>query len=312
MTTSTAAGGFMQPPLSPAPSTSTVTPSILPEQRSHPLRAGSMKETAVINHVDKKILAINRRHAKKFSSVYESVGGQSQGQGQVQGQNGVGIGLGNKGNETKEVEGERGYESFKEFAKDVEGIIDVLWVSGTPTLQIPYLISFSVLVNTYLPSYPFTPTSTFRLLRKLDSFFASLIVGEDAETGKPLSGFEGGRSLVSMTEKVRIKSICEAARVGVVEAMEKGDDDLDLDGDGDDEMDDDDFNFGDDDELGLDLDGSGPSRWEMETARVYEKTIQLLGDELGTEVEYCDEDMAQGDAAGNTLGNENGGGIMSP
>ncbi|KAL4961218.1 general transcription factor IIH subunit TFB6 family [Aspergillus stella-maris] len=312
MSTSTTGGGFMQPPLSPAPSTSTVTPSILPKQRSHPLRAGSMKETAVINHVDKKILAINRRHAKKFSSVYEGlgVGGQSQGQGQVQVQvqRQSGIGIAHTGNETKDVEGERGYESFKEVAKDVEGIIDVLWVSGTPTLQIPYLISLSVLVNTYLPSYPFTPTSTFRLLRKLDSFFASLILGEDAETGKPLSGFEGGRILVSMTEKVRIKSICEAARVGVVEAMEKGDDDLD--GEEDDDMDDDDSNFGDDDDM--DLGGSGPSRWEMETARVYEKTIQLLGDELGTEVEYCDEDMAQGDAADNALGNENGDGIMCP
>ncbi|KAL4792730.1 hypothetical protein BDV19DRAFT_391854 [Aspergillus venezuelensis] len=310
MTTSTTGGGFMQPPLSPAPSTSTVTPSILPEQRSHPLRAGSMKEAAVINHVDKKILAINRRHAKKFSSVYEGVGGQSQGQVQVQVQRQNGIGIAHTGNETKEVEGERGYESFKEVAKDVEGIIDVLWVSGTPTLQIPYLISLSVLVNTYLPSYPFTPTSTFRLLRKLDSFFASLILGEDAETGKPLSGFESGRSLVSMTEKVRIKSICEAARVGVVEAMEKGDDYDDEDQNEGDDMDDDDFNIGDDNDI--DLGDSGPSRWEMETARVYEKTIQLLGDELGTEVEYCDEDMAQGDAAENTLGNDNGGGIMSP
>ncbi|KAL4945953.1 hypothetical protein BDV06DRAFT_174654 [Aspergillus oleicola] len=287
MSVSTTGGGFMQPPLSPAPSTSTVTPSILPEQRSHPLRAGSIKETAVINHVDKKILAINRRHAKKFSSVFEGAGGQAQGQN----------GIGDKSGAKEGDEGERGYESFNEVAADIESIIDVLWVSGTPTLQIPYLISLSVLVNTYLTSYPFTPKSTFRLLRKLDSFFASLILGEDAETGKPLSGFEGGRGLVSMTEKVRIKSIAEAARVGVVEVVERGEDDFENEdrGEEDGDLDDDE----DDDELGVDFggSGSGPSRWEMETARVYEKTIQLLGDELGTEVEFCDEDMAKGDEA---------------
>ncbi|KAL4930542.1 general transcription factor IIH subunit TFB6 family [Aspergillus undulatus] len=296
-------GGFMQPPLSPAPSTSTVTPSVLPQQRTHPLRGGSMKETVVINHVDKKILAINRRHAKKFSSVFEK---GSQLQPQARAQNGSGsanaIGLGD-GAQDQDAS-ERGYESFREVVKDVESIVDVLWVSGTPTLQIPYLISLSVLVNSYLPSYPFAATSTFRLLRKLDSFFASLILGEDSETGQPLSGFEGKRNLVSMTEKVRIKSIAEAARVGVVEAQERGDDIDEEDGDGDGDEFDDFDDFGD-----MDLGGAGGAgRWEMETARVYEKTIQLLGDGLGTEVEFCDEDMARGDEEGIGTGN----GILSP
>ncbi|KAL4784510.1 hypothetical protein BJX76DRAFT_327216, partial [Aspergillus varians] len=176
---SSGGGGFMQPSaLSPAPSTSTVTPSVLPKQRSHPLRAGSAKETTVINHVDAAILAINRRHAKKFSSVFD----------QPQGLNGTST---TPAAEKMEVEkaADRGYESFGEVVKDFEGIVDVLWVSGTPSLQIPYLISLSVLVNTYLPDYPFTAKPTFRLLRKLDFFFASLILGEDAETGQPLSGF---------------------------------------------------------------------------------------------------------------------------
>ena len=104
---SSTAGEFMQPSLpSPAPSSSTATPSILPKQRSHPLRPGSTKETTVINHVDRVILTINRRHAKKFSSAYED---PSQPASQT----------------------ERGYESFQEVAKDIEGLVDVLWVSGT-------------------------------------------------------------------------------------------------------------------------------------------------------------------------------------
>lgn len=163
------------------------------------------------------------------------------------------------------------------------------------SLQIPYLISLSVLVNSFLPSYPFAPKHVFRLLRKLDSFFAALLTGEDAETGQPLSGFEGRRSVVSMTEKVRIKSITEAARVGVVEAGERGDGDGDGNGDGDGFVDGDEDEESEEDDMDVDGVGPVPGRWEMETARVYEKTVQLLGDELGTSVEFCDEDMARGE-----------------
>ena len=76
-----------------------------------------MKETTVINHLDKSILAVNRRHAKKFSSTYEGADAETQGQGQ--GQQGQGL--------------ERGYEGFKELVRDVEGLVDVVWVSGTRT-----------------------------------------------------------------------------------------------------------------------------------------------------------------------------------
>ncbi|KAF9886401.1 hypothetical protein FE257_011433 [Aspergillus nanangensis] len=267
-TTDGSGGGFIPPSLpSPAPTSSTVTPSLLPTQRSHPLRAGSTKETTVINHVDKTLLMINRRHAKKFSGAFD---------------------------DQNQKESERGYESFKEVVKDLEGLVDVLWVSGTPSLQIPYLISLAVLVNTYLPDYPFLPKATFRLLRKLDSVFTSLLTGEDAETGASLSGFENRRNVVSMTEKVRIKSIAETCRVSVVEAREQIDEpgggDYDYDDDEDDDDEDDDELFGEEEYA------DAPGRWEMETAKVYEKTIQLLGDELGRAGDFCDDNMAAGEA----------------
>lgn len=105
-------GGFLQPSLpSPAPSamsSSTMTPSTLPRQRTRPLKSGSMKETALINHIDKEILKVSRRHAKKFSSA---IGKQDE----------------------PEDKNERGYESFKEVVKDIEPIIDVIWISGTRT-----------------------------------------------------------------------------------------------------------------------------------------------------------------------------------
>lgn len=114
-------GGFLNPTLSsPAPSTatnaishSTTTPSHLPRQRMHPLKSGGVKESSLINYVDGKILRINRRHAKKFSSVIED---QKDADG---------------GDEDKDEEETKGYESFKEVAKDIEEVIDVVWVSGT-------------------------------------------------------------------------------------------------------------------------------------------------------------------------------------
>jgi hypothetical protein len=69
-----------------------------------------MKETTVINHIDAQLLTINRRHAKKFSSTYDDQSAQDP---------------------------ERGYESFDEVARDIEGVIDVLWVSGTRTSSSP-------------------------------------------------------------------------------------------------------------------------------------------------------------------------------
>jgi Subunit 11 of the general transcription factor TFIIH len=83
-----------------------------------------------------------------------------------------------------------------------------------------------------------------------------------------------------MTEKVRIKSIAEMGRLAVVQANdredEENDDEMDLDGDG---IDDD----SDDSAEGVAVDRypEGLGKWEMEAGRVYERTIDLLGGELG-------------------------------
>lgn len=113
----------------------------------------------------------------------------------------------------------------------------------------------------------------------MDIIFASLLLGEDVETGVPLSGFEYTKNIVNTTEKVRIKSIAEASRIAVVEMREK---DVEYQDDGDDSE--------NDWEDGIDIDESEfetshTGLWEMEAARVYERTIQFLGDELGKEGE---------------------------
>lgn len=157
------------------------------------------------------------------------------------------------------------------------------------SLQIPYLISLAVLLNSFLPSYPFTPRTTFRILRKLDVMFASLLRGWDVDAdgnATPLSGFEDRKDIVSMTEKVRIKSIAETGRVVVFESRrgEKGSESnvasATDDDDGQDEG-------GEEEE-----EYENVGRWEMEAARVYERTIQLLGDEFGRVGEFGDFDVS--------------------
>lgn len=172
------------------------------------------------------------------------------------------------------------------------------------------MISLSVLVNSSLSDYPFSPRSTFRLLRKLDSVFASLLLGEDAESGAPLPGFETRRNVVSMTEKVRIKSIAETCRMVVMEVRGRDDEEEEEEeeeegGDGGSASDDDDEDMvdvlGNGAGAGLSANGNGndmdyretPGRWEMEAARVYERTIQLLGDELGKQGEFVDDITAE-------------------
>lgn len=80
----------------------------------HPLKPGGVKESSLINYVDGKILRINRRHAKKFSSVIDDPNDGGDDDGDDDGE-----------------EQTKGYESFKEVVKDIEEVIDVVWVSGT-------------------------------------------------------------------------------------------------------------------------------------------------------------------------------------
>jgi PAS domain-containing protein len=94
----------------PLPSPSPSSPSIpeavrtspLPTPRLHPLRSGSQKDIAFINYVDSKILQINRRYAKKFSSDRDELDDEA-----------------------------RGYHDFHEVVDDLQHVLDAIWVSGT-------------------------------------------------------------------------------------------------------------------------------------------------------------------------------------
>jgi hypothetical protein len=77
----------------------------LPISREHPLKSGGAKESTFIRFVDQGILKIQRRYAKRGSEEADE-------------------------GEKKDA---RGYETFTELAKDVERLIDLIWVSGTRT-----------------------------------------------------------------------------------------------------------------------------------------------------------------------------------
>lgn len=97
-------------PLSPPASAASPTPTTtsftsknpdLPAPRSHPLKPGSPKESALINYLDDKILRITRRYAKKFSEEMAS------------------------------KDDAPGYTTYEEFVADADPLLDVAWISGT-------------------------------------------------------------------------------------------------------------------------------------------------------------------------------------
>ena len=172
---------------------------------------------------------------------------------------------------------------MKEACKEISELVSVVWVSGTPSLQVPYLINIALLLSSVITGMPPTPRSLFRLLERLDHAFASLLQGRDVDTGEVLPGFQGLRG-VSGTEKVRVRSLVERTRVSVVEAVKKGEfeyeepepeetgsdgDRMDTDTDGELVLEGNDDDFGDDEDS-----------WDMQLARVYDRTIVELGDSL--------------------------------
>ena len=151
------------------------------------------------------------------------------------------------------------------------------------TLQTSYLLTIALSVITYLPSFPFSPRPTFRILGKLDLAFASLLQGSNIETGERLTGFEGllGARGIDNTKRVRMRGIVERTRVSVVEVAAKHGSNADTESmyqvttDEDTVMDDD--SIGEDE---YSIANRGQGNWEMEIARVYEQTIVLLGESL--------------------------------
>ncbi|KAK0644100.1 hypothetical protein B0T16DRAFT_430410 [Cercophora newfieldiana] len=258
-----APGGFAIPALpSPAPS-ATSTPSItgLPHPRGHALRPGSAKEDRVRLFAAARMSHISRRFAKR-SAIAQP--------------------------EDEVV----GYKSMAELCKDVDALIDIIWLSGTPRLQIPYLLNIANELNTWLPSFQPSPRATFRVLQKLDHCFASLLSGQDYETKEPLPGFENGlRAGMSRTDMVRCKSMVQQTRVVIIDVMsEEPEEEEEEQVAQQPAEEDDDSDDGPTDWAKVDLSKNSKKKTQlydddddsmfMDMARVYEKTLVKLGETL--------------------------------
>lgn len=93
-----------------------------------------------------------------------------------------------------------------------------------------------------------------------------------------LPGFEGGRAGLSTTEKVRARGLVERTRVTVVEvAGKRGSVDVSKTNETPTDTEDDLLTTENDDAMEGVEDDDGHGRWEMEIARVYERTIVDLG-----------------------------------
>ena len=150
------------------------------------------------------------------------------------------------------------------------------------SLQIPYFLTVALTLSSYLPSFTFSPRPTFHLLQKLDLVFSSLLQGRNVETGDTLPGFEGGRAKLSTTEKVRLRGLVERTRVTVVEvAGNRGSvDDASRATETQTDTEDDLSTTDNENAMEGVEDADGHGRWEMEIARVYERTVVDLGQSL--------------------------------
>ncbi|KIW13308.1 hypothetical protein PV08_08496 [Exophiala spinifera] len=241
---------------SPAPTTTSFTGQNpdLPTPRSHRLRPGSPKEIALINYLDDKILRITRRYAKKFSDEMTS------------------------------KDDAPGYTTYDEFVADVDPLVDVAWVSGTPTLQVAYLLSLAGLVCSYMPAFPFS-TAVFYITGKLDRGFTSLLQSSSTNSPDPAAAYH-----VSMTEKVRIKSLVEETRITAVNVTSSSGlstkvvDVSELETEEEEEEDTDDTNL----EQGPQSNNISRS---LALSKIYKRTLEILGDSLDTSALLSDQEM---------------------
>lgn len=203
--------------------------------------------------VDEKLLYVSRRYVKKFGNP-------------------------NPGDTVV------GFRTFGEVCRELDEIVNVLWKSGTPGLQIPFLLKLASDFTQYVRSFPPSSKASFDLLHKLDHCFASLLSGQDIETNETLPGFENGlRAGMTTTDMVRCRSLVEQTRVLMVEVMSSGEQEEEEEDDDEDDDEDD----GDETETGESYDAGGPS-WDidedelhLDAARIYENTIVHLGKRLG-------------------------------
>ncbi len=142
------------------------------------------------------------------------------------------------------------------------------------TLQIPYLLSLAGLVAEFLPAFPFNEGPTTYLVDKMDQAFA-ILLSQRKDRMVP-STIEESNRLVSVTDRVRIRSVIESTRIIAVEASTK--DRAPADSKDASEC----FTETDNEEPTLgDGNVQDGNSINMSISRMYERSLSILGDSLG-------------------------------
>ncbi|KAJ5632172.1 hypothetical protein N7490_008511 [Penicillium lividum] len=223
----------------------------LPEQRAAPLRPGSAEETQLRGRLSTGIERINYRHMKAE--------------------------MGMDGTNTDDSE--KRFKSFADLAREVGLLVDTLWASSTPSIQVEGLITLAGITEMALPTYKFDPESTLTLLHKFDSVFAALCTGKHPVTNAPIPGAVDGRPLVTQTQKVRIRSLAETTRYKIFSCLEEsdssfGDGNANGNGVGNGNQNGNGQDYDDEEDLDVPM-----QPWLMEAAKVYDQTLMLLADQ---------------------------------
>lgn len=130
--------------------------------------------------------------------------------------------------------------------------------------------------------FDFAPKHMFPLLNKLDLIFATFLTGVDAESGAFLLAVK--QRPLSITEKVRLQTIVETSRVNVVNVLSKATASMsETPNDTEDESTatETEAQIETEDESGHNMGNffqEEDDDWEMDMARVYERTVGLLAD----------------------------------
>ena len=122
------------------------------------------------------------------------------------------------------------------------------------------------------------------LLHKLDIALSSLLQGCNVETGEPLPGVEGSRGKPTTTEKVRIRGIVFKTRTAIFDVASKSNGEEETQDGTETEAQ---MGIGmttDEEYVSLDhaIDLEDRADWEMDVAKIYERTIVELGLTLDT------------------------------
>ncbi|KAF8427539.1 hypothetical protein EV426DRAFT_590529 [Tirmania nivea] len=259
-------GGFLFPSIPSPPVSMKLSLSIigkqrpLPAPRPTPLKPGSKHETALVRFLDEGLLDISRKYTKKYTPG--------------------------------------GYYDIQPMVQDLERLVDLIWISATPSLQIQYLLQIANNFNDYLASFQLNLKVTFRFLDVLDRCFYALITGNSANPDTTPISAPMASPHFSMTAKVRLNSIIQRTRLHIIKIVEEGPRNIQGDEIADmpvpaesstGSVTDETFRGATpatDMDMAMgnnsyeDEEGGGDIEWEMATARIYELSLTEVGEQL--------------------------------